>query len=426
MEPVLRLDWELGENPKLCRSGRARRIFSQVFSALFVHDLRSYFWRAKSEDRPSRIPVQGTIMIPETTALKQLGVTPTNEQIRLSKLSPEEARQELAKNLEAYTNEVLADKPVSVPYHYWFDAENNIYSNPSLKPIYRVNQQFDPQERGGIPRQGFEEVTNLLFRNPGRLVFWYSPQGPASFDDNPENPFSQITYDYGQLYIQYYDGGQVKAVAVKVGEENNLHHLVPELFDTDIHLENMSQEERISFFLLRPVLSHSTIDGFLERDFENVSIYTDKDGKNYFLHDVIHDIRHAFSHEGNRTTVSRDDAAPQTQEYEMTKEYILNVYVSAIKSYMERTGKTEMQLSGSCGGGQVTSKTIEEWLKNNETLPQAHELLSAYSSQFRVLTQQEKKKWEYHDGTCCLCHRDTKVGPCSICADCAKTFDKSS
>jgi hypothetical protein len=34
--------------------------------------------------------------------------------------------------------------------------------------------------------------------------------------------------------------------------------------------------------------------------------------------------------------------------------------------------------------------------------------------------------YEYHQGTCCLCHKKNEVGPCNICKDCEKQFKKTS
>lgn len=359
--------------------------------------------------------------LPEAgSTLKQFGIT-TREQERLQILTPYEAQQELNQNLEAYTNEVLADKPVSLLYHYWFDAHKNIYSNPTLKPIFRVEDQFDPQERGGLPKQGFGEVSKLLVNNPGRVIFWYSPQGPASFDENPQNPFSQITYDYGQLYIQYFDKDKVNAVAVKVRNEEALETLVPEFSTLRSGYAQGNGRERIASFLLNPVLSDGTIDDFLDRNFENALVYEDKEGKKYRIDDVIAEIRDAFANVKKPDPTTLDKTVRALTEQEVTKEFILKAYVSAINTYMQKTGKQSMQLSGSCGGGRVTSGIIESILQTG-TIPSITEMLSIYSPQFRTATQE--KKWGYHDGTCCICgHKDTKVGPCSICQDCEKTLD---
>lgn len=352
--------------------------------------------------------------------LKQFGVT-TKEGKRLTHLTPQEANLELSQNLEAYANEVLADRPVSIPYHYWFGKQNILYSNPSLKPIFRVDQQFDPREQEGLPGQGFEKVSRLLIDNPGKVIFWYSPQGPASFDTDPKNPFSQITYDYGQLYLQYFDGNKVNAVAVKVGNENALETLVPE-FSTlrSGHMQG-NEREQITSYLLNPVLSDETIDEFLDRNFENALVYKDKEGKKYGIDDVISEIRDAFANVKKPKHSTLDKTMRALTRQEITEEFILKAYASAIDSYMQKTGRQTIQLSGSCGGGRVTSGMINDILKTG-TIPSITEMLSIYSPQFRTATQE--KKWEYHDGTCCVCgHKDTKVGPCSICQDCEKTLD---
>jgi len=110
--------------------------------------------------------------------LKTLGIT-LEESKR--QLTPTERKKELEQNICAYTNEVLEDKPVSILYHYYPDKQKQkLFSDPSLKEVFLVENQFDIQERDGLPKQGFINLTQILLENPGKVTFWYSPAGPAS------------------------------------------------------------------------------------------------------------------------------------------------------------------------------------------------------------------------------------------------------
>ncbi|PIY72225.1 hypothetical protein COY87_02000, partial [Candidatus Roizmanbacteria bacterium CG_4_10_14_0_8_um_filter_33_9] len=73
------------------------------------------------------------------------------EAYRLNQLTSSERIRELRQGLEAYTNEVLADRPVSMLYHYWIDTSGNFFTstpdgNGLFKDIYNIDRQFDPQE----------------------------------------------------------------------------------------------------------------------------------------------------------------------------------------------------------------------------------------------------------------------------------------
>ena len=345
-------------------------------------------------------------------SLKQLGVNAVNESRR--RLTPEERRKELEQNLKAYTNEVLADKPVSILYHYYPDSQDNLFSDPSLKPVFKVEDQFDEQERGGRPKEGFRTLTQTLLHNPNQLVLWYSPPGQASFDSNPENPYCDIEYNYGQLYFQYYNGDKVDALALKITEEQALSYFSPELAE---RLEqNTDPKQKIIDFLLNPVLINSTPDDFLLQKPPNISFY-----KSHSLSEIIQNIKETLSGE---ETNNIDFHLPTNIAFESTERAILQAYLSAIQRYQQSTGKDFINLSGSCGGSTISKDDIQGLLGNefNFEAP-IDKLLDIYSSNNRRFNQTEKK-WDYHNGKCVVCSKDpTKVGPCNICADCEKKFD---
>jgi hypothetical protein len=363
----------------------------------------------------------------EQNTLKQFGVT-LQENKRLSLLTPKERYRELRQNLEAYTNEILEDRPVSLLYHYWPDRQGKLFTDPSLKPIFALDLQFDPDERGGLPGLGFSCTSKLLLANPDKVVLWYSPKGSAAFDNSPQNPYSQINYDYGQLYIQYFDGGKINAVAVKVTNEDMLERFSPQIYQAN---NNHDLKQKISDCLLQPVPLPESIDDFLSKDWLEGDIYQDKKGKKYSLSEVIGEIRMAFAGLKKPRVETYDKTIAEMAAHEATERNVLRAYLLTIQRYQQINGLNQISLSGSCGGSTVSSSEIEELLGIKALFNKNpfQQIVSIHNSSYRLLTQSnnnDQEKWEYHDGHCRVCDKEPiPVGPCSICADCEKKFSNN-
>lgn len=328
--------------------------------------------------------------------LKQFGIT-LAENRRLQTLGIAERERELTQQLASYTKEVLEDSPVSTPYSFWFGDDNHLYTHPSQEAVYKVENQIDPQERGGKFLAGFNKLTNQLRQNPDRLIFWYSPPGPASFDQDPDNRYSDIKYNYGQLYIQYFDrkAGKVNAVAVKVTNENAVSQFMPETFQA---AGTTTMETRVNYFLTNPQLSNYTIDSFLDQDWDDQTMYRDKEGAPHSLSNIRLQIRNALL--GVKPQFSLSTEIKYALKGDVTEKMILDAYLMAIKKHMHVTGQTEMSLSGSCGGAKVEAEGIEAQL-GISNLPQVKDVLSLYSSTNRLLNNDGK---DYlNDPNLCRC-----------------------
>lgn len=341
-----------------------------------------------------------TVLLERENTLSEIGIT-TAESQRLQKLMPQERERELAQQIASYTKEVLEDTPVSTPYSYWFGPDNQLYSNSSFKEIYKIERQFDPQERGGKPLTGFYKLTECLRRNPNKIIFWYSPPGPASYDENLKNPYSKINYTDGQLYVQYFDttAGKINAVAVKTTNEDAIHQFMPEAFRL-VDFTKYTPEERINYFLTNPHISNYTIDSFLNQDWENSTIYTDKARKDHSVGDVMLQIRDSLLGIGPKFTLSGDIVRSLAEEA-ITEDTILHAYISTIKKYMIEKGVETMSLSGSCGGGTVDLEGLNGLL-STPSLPVPQDIISLYSSTYRALTQVGSSE-HYDDYQCPHC-----------------------
>lgn len=115
----------------------------------------------------------------------------------------------------------------------------------------------------------------------------------------------------------------------------------------------------------------------------------------------------------------------QASDEELTRvKYAIENYTLSLKkilSFPSRFTGTKSLL----GGVHAELDTIiENWSKNAP--PKASGSCgSSSNSTLSELHEEFNKKWEYHSGDCVVCGtKDVEVGPCSICKECEKKFDK--
>lgn len=335
--------------------------------------------------------------------LEQFSVEAQKESQRLSRLTSEEQTQELIQNFRGYENEVLKDCPVSIVYSYWFDEFGVAYTHPSKKAIHKFRDQFDPQERGISPLLGFEKTTDLMRQNPGQVILWYSPQGPATFDKKPNNPYNNIDFIYGQLYAQYYDDqtDQAKAVAIKVTNESIFQNLMPDVYK----VANVnSLEERINTFLLNPVNTLLTIDQFINKAWGIELVYRDKSGKERNFDEILHQLKEKFINDSDEISEHSRFFAHRLARTPKREEDVLRTYLEFIRAHQLVTGEQITNLMGACGGRQVSATQINELL-GIETI---NSFSNLYSTDFRKITQTQDYRNsgdKYEDYDCPHCNK---------------------
>ena len=328
-------------------------------------------------------------------SLSQYSVDARSEIHLVEKLPEEDAFKRIERNFLAYENEVVRDEPVSVKYFYWFGPDDNLYLHPSLRPGDLAEKGFDRKEREGVYIEGFQQVTALLKDRPGDVVLWYSPPGKAAFVDGPDNQFSQMKFDYGQLYIQYSDREKVNAVAVKVNQEAALEVLAPSLYTIS---NNLSDEQKKTYFLLRhPLATGLSIDEFLDNEWQNVEVYKDKEGTVHRLEEVLRQIGLAFS-DGRTPSIGASQAVDQLRTSGISEETLFRSYMSLINYEMEITGKSYIQLAGSCGGKTITRNSVLSLLGLDSPFQ------NLFSSSLRSLSG-EDDSGHYPDYECPHCHK---------------------
>ena len=326
--------------------------------------------------------------------LAQFAFDASFESKRLNTLSPEKKLRELTQNLRGYENEVVKDLPVSIKYSYWFDARGDLYNHPdSTDPKDLAVRGISPQERDGATLGGFKKVTRALYENPGSVVLWYSPAGPASFGKDPSNPYSEISFDYGQLYIQHLVGNEVSATAIKVTDEAILEHFMPHVTGAVETLE--TEKERMQYFLSHPHITGLSLVEFLAQELPDDFTHTNHRGESFHLREVMDLVRQSLMSRGVPIEDSElVEIAQSLSHADVTEDQLSKIYYSRIAKEMTAKGLTTMSLAGSCGGRSVTSSEIQNLLGLNDI----------FSSQFRLLSQTESPT-RYPDYECPGCHQ---------------------
>jgi len=347
----------------------------------------------------------------ENFYLHQFGFNP-EEYERLNKLPIAKRKEEVQRNLESNKLEAYLDAPVSPLFRYWFSEDGNLYSDSSLIPETHVSKQITLSERDGLVKYGFTLVEKKILENPGSVVLWYSPPGKKSLlhDVPDEKP-----YDYGQLYIYSFDGGSVKAAAVKIGGEGILPILSPDFAKL---LSIQDEAERISTTLLYPVVLHEDLSSFLTRNKQKTAVYKDHKGRIYYWSDIIKDLQDTFA--GKRNNVFRFDKQLAVLEKEtLTEEDLVWIHLSALKDHLLHLGYAyhqEMEFHGGCPGKSASMSMIDSILGGSTfKIP---DMFDIHNSLMREARQME---WSYHNGKCRVCGREhTEVGPCSVCKECER------
>jgi predicted RNA-binding Zn-ribbon protein involved in translation (DUF1610 family) len=343
-----------------------------------------------------------TAEVPLNT-LAYLGVS-LSEADRIRLLSPEDRFSEVYQGLMGYKKEVLEDSAVSIPYSYWFGSDRQLYSHPDHHDNLRlVENQIDVRERGGLPLEGFRTLTQTLLSNPDTVVLMYSPSGRASFDEEPNNPYSDITYKNGQLYLQYFDSSEnrVQSFAVTVSNDSIIQDLMPDIYRSA--LREQSYQEHISLFLKNPAVTGIGIHEFLSGDWaENLSniVYKHHNGKVTTVFDVLAEIRASLSSKGLRVDEHAQRLAHEIAYSNPTPELVFNMYLQVVHSAMKGN---QIQLAGSCGGRIVERDSIESLL--GITNP----FTNNFSSEYRLVTNPLEitaPTSHYDDYECPHCHEN--------------------
>jgi len=314
-------------------------------------------------------PEQGNPMFVEKNSLAHYG------------FSEEKRRNQkyVEANLNSYELHVIKNHVVSLPYHYWFDRNNKvIFTDKEKKNPLKI----DSRERNGLYKEGIISAVEIASQNPSRLVFLYSPPGPASFEANPPEEYAK-PYNIGQLYLMWHDKEKINNIAVSI---NNLgEDWLKEIFSQEyLDFVNDIQDvrEKTAFYITAPYLSTWTIDDFLKNNWEyhgTIFKSDNLDGKKEFkVADVINEVTKSLK--GQLKTEFNHEALAKMFIDGLSTE---KIYKTMIGQLMQTRGLAKMALGGGCGG---------EVVKINDLLPFTQTLFKTpnLSSKYRLENQKDE------------------------------------
>lgn len=272
-------------------------------------------------------------------------------------------------NLKSYELHVIKNHVVSLPYHYWFDKNNKIIFTDEEK---KNPLEIDSRERNGLYKEGIINAAEIVNQNPNRLVFLYSPQGPASFEANPPEEYAK-PYNIGQLYLMWHDKEKINNIAVSINDsgENWLKEIFSQEY-LDFVNDIQDVREKIAFYITAPYLSSLTLDDFLKNDWKYSGIVfksDNLDGKKEFkVTDVINELTKSLKGK-LKTEFNHGMLANMFIDGLSTEK----IYKTMISQLMQTRGLAKMALGGGCSGGIVKMSELF-----NETLFKTPNLSTKY------------------------------------------------
>jgi len=310
---------------------------------------------------------------------------------------PQESRLRYFKSqLDSYELHVVRDHVVSLPYSYWLGKEGEVFCDREK----RIKLEVDEKERSGFSKVGVKKAIDLVLGNPNKLIFWYSPPGPASFKNPPDSEYAK-PYNIGQFYILWKEEDRIKNIAISINSQGE--SWLKEAFGKDYWEkgEILESIERIKYFLSFPqVRQFFNIDDFLNYPWSNADLKVFKD---FSINDTLREIRDSLTGKLRATVNNQLIAAKlirQGGNY-ISQEMLLSAYQATLYQVMEREGWEKRNLGGGCGGSEVRKnwliKTISDYFPVYKL-----ESLPSLSSDFRKSLQTPSEE-RYEDYVCPHC-----------------------
>ncbi len=320
--------------------------------------------------------------------LSHFGFSP-REAVRLNSLPYLERVDYFKQELRSLINHSAQDPAVSIRYLYHIGPEDTIFTSPSLTESSNVKYQISPYERNGLIYEGFVSAVKQAKEKPFTLVVLYSPIGKKLFAAtstegiDPEFlSFLQEPYKKGQLYFLYYDGQNVKNVAVGIDDDKN-PWLTKLSKNFDVFNTIRDEEQRISQFITSPV-EIGNVDDFFQRSWDqNHLIYSNVHNKKYYLDEVVSDMKKTLAGEKTTPLYLEDRTIESMLRYEVTENTVRNSYLFAYKNFMAENNISQTPLGVACAPGQnISISEIDSIIGLG-----GGNLASSFSTGFRYITQ---------------------------------------
>lgn len=315
-------------------------------------------------------------MVNPEVSLATVSFNPGNEVRYLAGFAPSEVVRRLQESRDNYTAEVVTDEPLPQTRYLIDDL---------------TESGMDEREREGEFIEGFKTMKSLLDRFPGNIILWYSPAGPAAFEHHPDNPYSSMRFDYGQLYVQYKDVEEKPALALKVTNDDLIAHLMPRVHE--FAKRQKTEEGQIKHYLINPINTGLSVDEFFNHPWRDLHTYTNKYNETFSFHQILNMMRDRFAVSSAKTI---DPEIWHMAHGDLTESAITRMYMQAVNNeFLKRFdefGEERLVLRGSCGGGTVTRSFIESVLG----------ITNIFSTEYRAVTSGESDLY-YEDYACPNC-----------------------
>jgi len=346
-------------------------------------------------------------MINSTEVLKnyQYGFDPFAEVKSLQLLAPEERIARFNQQRESYVNHLLEDQAVSILYKYWPGNNGNIFISSAKNERDNIIHQTDFNERNGLFYDGILRATKKAVLSPQNLIALYSPTGKKLFDSTPielvpeeKSKWMSKPYDIGQLYFLYFDGDKINNVAVSVNDDTNpwLLEMAKEFGEIN---QEKDEETRISKFLTTPI-ALGDVNTFLEKTWtDNYHIFKNVHNQDFFLDQVVYDIRQAFSGKKKlNDQIYEDQTIKGLQRSEITADIITEGYLSSVYNFMKERGLSKTKLGGGCPGDGAEMSVVEQILGYDvmKSITAGQNMftksVSSFSSAYRDISQRKNNE----------------------------------
>ena len=344
----------------------------------------------------------------ERTPLTKFGFDPDREAEKLQRLSSAEQINYLVRELESHELHVVRNHVVSLPYYYWLSDEEKIFTNREKTS----KLELDERERGGYFKIGIPKALRLAQENRNKLVFLYSPIGPASFDYPPDPDYAK-PYKIGQLYLIYSDGDRINNISISLDQQGEDVWLREVFGDGYLAYMNSAEDEieKIKRFITTPVLTDKSMEDFLNHDWLNqqLIIFHNKSfGKERFftVTDAINELRKSLTGQLKSQINLELIAAKAVGDSgrQVAPSDIDWAYKTMIGAVMKKEGVNEIHMGGGCGGGVVKSSDLFGFSPVDK-LMEVPNLSSSYRRQTLTKENNSKDADRYDDYECPRCHK---------------------
>lgn len=159
----------------------------------------------------------------------------------------------------------------------------------------------------------------------------------------------------------FFDGQKICNVSIMISTEKGEEWLSEVLGQVYEEAEALPEIPRISHFITHPKLAEYDIDQLLDFPWSNPNriIFRNRSGRDFSLVEALSLLRTSFAGKLKLSINTFEKTISEMEKYEITEEFIRNLYMATYYLYMEQQGLDALSLGGGCGGTIITRSSIE-------------------------------------------------------------------